>query len=139
MFQAFSSPGNIGSQRFPGKSVLIAEDNLTFQTLLKQFLADLGMRSLIVGNGELLLNALNARPCDLLVIDLQMPVLNGEQAIAQLRAAEQARALPRVPIIVISIEPYEQLSEALKPLIDGYLQKPISRGLLAAEIARLLS
>lgn len=139
MFDTVSNPSNVGSVRFPDKQVLVADDNPVFQILMKQLAADVGMRSLVVNNGEQLLRALQVRAYDAVIVDLDMPVLNGIATIEAIRQLEQGHDKPRTPILITSISGATDLPEHVTAMIDGYLQKPISRGLLMASLQSIFT
>jgi CheY-like chemotaxis protein len=139
MFDTVSNPSNVGSVRFPDKQVLVADDNPVFQILMKQLAADVGMRSLVVNNGEQLLRALQVRAYDAVIVDLDMPVLNGIATIEAIRQLEQDHDKPRTPILITSISGATDLPEHVTAMIDGYLQKPISRGLLMASLQSIFT
>lgn len=139
MFDTVSNPSNVGSVRFPDKQVLVADDNPVFQILMKQLAADVGMRSLVVNNGEQLLRALQVRTYDAVIVDLDMPVLNGIATIEAIRQLEQDHDKPRTPILITSISGATDLPEHITAMIDGYLQKPISRGLLMASLQSIFT
>lgn len=139
MFDTVSNPSNVGSVRFPDKQVLVADDNPVFQILMKQLAADVGMRSLVVNNGEQLLRALQVRAYDAVIVDLDMPVLNGIATIEAIRQLEHDHHKPRTPILITSISGATDLPEHITAMIDGYLQKPISRGLLMASLQSIFT
>jgi CheY-like chemotaxis protein len=139
MFDTVSNPSNVGSVRFPDKQVLVADDNPVFQILMKQLAADVGMRSLVVNNGEQLLRALQVRAYDAVIVDLDMPVLNGIATIEAIRQLEQDHDKPRTPVLITSISGATDLPEHITAMIDGYLQKPISRGLLMASLQSIFT
>ena len=139
MFDTVSNPSTVGSVRFPDKQVLVADDNPVFQILMKQLAADVGMRSLVVNNGEQLLRALQVRAYDAVIVDLDMPVLNGIATIEAIRQLEQDHDKPRTPILITSISGATDLPEHVTAMIDGYLQKPISRGLLMASLQSIFT
>lgn len=139
MFNTLSSPSNVGSFRFPGKQILVADDNPVFQMLMKQLAADAGMRSLVLSNGKQLMRAIAVKNYDAVIIDLDMPVLDGISTIEAIRRAEQQGHLARTPILITSISGQADLPSYIKPMIDGYLQKPISRGLLMSSLAEIFA
>ncbi len=134
MFDSVSNPSNVGSVRFPGKQILVADDNPVFQILMKQLAADAGMRSLVLSNGRQLMRAIAVKQYDAVILDLDMPVLDGIATIEAIRRAEKSSNAERIPILITSISRASDLPEHIKPMIDGYLQKPISRGLLMASL-----
>ena len=139
MFDSVSNPSNVGSVRFPGKQVLVADDNPVFQILIKQLAADVGMRSLVLSNGEQLMRAISVKKYDAVILDLDMPVLDGLATIAAIRRLEQEADSQRITILITSISSPEDLPDRLRPMIDGYLQKPLSRGLLMTTLAEIFS
>lgn len=139
MFDSVSNPSNVGSVRFPGKQILVADDNPVFQILMKQLAADVGMRSLVLSNGKQLMRAIAVKKYDAVLLDLDMPILDGVATIEAIRRFEQNSNSLRTPILITSISNPEDLPVRLRPMIDGYLQKPLSRGLLMTTLAEIFS
>ncbi len=116
-----------------GLRVLAAEDNPTNQLVLKTLLAQLGVEPVLVENGELAVAAWRRQPFDLILMDMQMPVMDGVTATGLIRAAEAASARARTPIVALSANVLtHQVTAYAEAGMDGHLAKPI-------EVARLLA
>ncbi|MFA5985335.1 MAG: response regulator [Methylococcaceae bacterium] len=118
---------------FPGKKVLVAEDNLVNQKVIASLLAKYGLTVDIVKNGQETLAQLQQQHYDMIFMDCQMPIMDGYEATRTLRAQEQANGmLTRIPVIALTA--HAALGEREKCLaagMDDYLSKPIGRNLLA--------
>jgi signal transduction histidine kinase/CheY-like chemotaxis protein/HPt (histidine-containing phosphotransfer) domain-containing protein len=118
--------------------ILLAEDNLVNQRVALRILEKQGHTVVVVGDGQAALTALAQASFDLVLMDIQMPVLDGLAATAAIRAQEQTQGT-HVPIIAMTAHAmrgdYEQ---CLTAGMDGYVTKPIKATNLTAAIARLL-
>lgn len=118
------------------KTILIAEDKLSSREMLSTVLEHAGYFVLQAENGELALELARAKRPDLLILDLQMPVLDGYGVASALRNEEAAL---RVPIIALTA--YAMPGDRERALSVGfttYLTKPVNLAILRQEIARLL-
>jgi PAS domain S-box-containing protein len=112
--------------------ILIAEDNPTNQMVLRAVLGQLEITPEIVGDGQLAIEAWEREPWDVILMDIQMPRLDGISATGIIRSREAAERLPRTPIIALTANVMEhQKLEYLTAGVDRVLGKPI-------EIADLL-
>ena len=115
----------------PTFDILLAEDNPVNALVVRTMLARQGHRVTLVENGLDLVDAALERPdgkCrfDLVVTDISMPELDGEEAIAEIRAAEAAENLKRLPIIVLSADGQAEKRDALLAKgADGHTEKPV--------------
>jgi CheY-like chemotaxis protein len=118
--------------------ILLAEDNLVNQRVALRILEKQGHTVVVVGDGQAALAALAQAAFDLVLMDIQMPILDGLAATAAMRAQEQTRGT-HVPIIAMTAHAmrgdYEQ---CLAAGMDGYVTKPIKAADLTAAIAQLL-
>jgi signal transduction histidine kinase/DNA-binding response OmpR family regulator/HPt (histidine-containing phosphotransfer) domain-containing protein len=106
-------------------SVLVAEDNVVNQRLAARLLEKLGHRVTIVGNGREALDALAGARFDLVLMDVQMPVLDGLEATRLLRQRERISG-ERVPVVAVTAHAMKGDEERCKDAgCDGYLSKPI--------------
>ena len=121
--------------------ILLAEDNLVNQKLAAHFLTRLGHQFAIVGNGLEALQQLDKEKWDLILMDLQMPELDGEQATRLIREQEAARpGRPRQRIIAMTAHAMKGDKEfCLQHGFDGYLSKPVSLESLNDEILRVIT
>lgn len=119
--------------------ILLAEDNPINQKLAVTLLAREGHRVTVADDGGAALLALSQQDFDLVLMDMQMPGLSGLEATARIRADEAARHAPRVPIVALTANAYEEDREAcLTAGMDGFVSKPIRRETLFAAIAAVL-
>jgi signal transduction histidine kinase/ActR/RegA family two-component response regulator len=109
-----------------GLRVLAAEDNAVNQLVLKTLLGQVGIELTLVENGELAVEAWRREPWDLILMDIQMPVMDGMAATRLIRAAEAATSRPRTPIIALSANVLtHQIAAYAEAGMDGHLAKPI--------------
>jgi CheY-like chemotaxis protein len=106
--------------------ILAAEDNKTNQLVLKTLLGELGLEPVIVENGLEALEAWRAGAFDLILMDMQMPVMDGRTATQALRAEETKSARPRTPIIALTADVMaHQIASYRAVGIDNVVGKPI--------------
>jgi signal transduction histidine kinase/DNA-binding NarL/FixJ family response regulator len=105
--------------------VLVAEDNVVNQTLTRRLLERRGFSTLVVNNGREALEALARQRFDLILMDLQMPEMDGLEATAVIRANERDTAT-HIPIIALTAHVMQGDRErCLEADMDGYVSKPI--------------
>ncbi len=110
----------------PPLRVLAAEDNATNQKVLRTVLEPLGVDLEIVDNGQEAVKAWLAGGFELILMDVQMPVLDGVAATREIRALEVERGLKRTPIVALSANAMKhQVAEYLDAGMDAHLAKPI--------------
>lgn len=119
--------------------VLVAEDNTINQRLVIAMLTTLGHTGVVVGDGEKALKCLSKLTFDVVLMDVMMPNMDGLQALATLRAQEQAQG-GHVPIIMVTAhtEPGDK-AKFKQAGADGYVAKPLQIGHLCAELDRVLA
>ena len=123
----------------PELRVLAAEDNKTNQLVLTALLAQIGVEPVIVDNGMLALEAWRGQAWDLILMDAQMPVMDGVQATLAIRAEEAAGARARTPIIALTANALaHQAAEYAACGMDYVVSKPIQVSQLFAAIERCL-
>jgi len=117
----------------------IAEDNLANQRVISLMLKRLGIQSEAAENGEELLAKLKEEPAaDLIFMDLQMPVMDGLEATAAIRAGEAGDALKDVKIVALTANAMSGDEErCLSAGMDGYLTKPLKIVALEKKIDQL--
>lgn len=123
--------------------VLLAEDNPVNRELAVALVTGLGHTVEVVTNGHAVLAALAKSAFDVVLMDLQMPGMDGLEASRKIRLREQARGdsgappLPRLPIIALTAHAMKGDREAcLDAGMDGYLAKPVRRRDLIAVFDR---
>ena len=118
------------------RHVLVVEDNLTTSEMFQEYLGLHGFRVSCAFNGREAIEAV-ARDCpDLVVMDIQMPEMDGLEAMRHLRANP---ALVRLPILAVTaLASRAQIHECLTAGADDYLSKPIRMKELLTHINNLL-
>jgi PAS domain S-box-containing protein len=123
----------------PRFSALVVEDNAINQVLAAALLERLGIASTVVVDGERALEQLQARRWDVVLMDCQMPVMDGYEATRRWREIEHAQGLPRTPVIALTANAMEgDRDRCIAAGMDDYLSKPIDRAALAARLATWL-
>ena len=119
------------------RQILVAEDNVVNQKVVEAILAKMGFRVVIVENGRAAVNAWAEQMFDLILMDCQMPELDGYQATAEIRRRESGQK--RIPIIALTAHAMVGSDVTCKAAgMDHHLTKPIDRKLLAAALLRFL-
>jgi PAS domain S-box-containing protein len=123
--------------RGPGLRILVVEDNEVNQKLAQKVLERMGHEVLLAANGAEACESVQGGAFDLVLMDLQMPVMGGLEATKKIRNCEQGTAR-RVPIVAMTAHAaaHDQL-RCLEAGMDGYVSKPIRIELLRMEIARV--
>ncbi|HEU0101458.1 MAG TPA: response regulator [Mycobacteriales bacterium] len=114
--------------------VLLAEDNLVNQKVAQLMLSRSGHYVDTVGNGREALDALHRRPYDVVLMDVQMPVLDGLAATRQLRTELPAQRQPYVVALTASALPEDREACAAAGA-DAFLSKPVRQADLDAALA----
>ncbi|HEY4031029.1 MAG TPA: ATP-binding protein [Caulobacteraceae bacterium] len=114
--------------------ILAAEDNPMNQLVLTTLLGAAGLEPVMVANGAEAVKAFAAEPWDLILMDVQMPVMDGLDAARAIRAAERARGLPATPIIALTANAMQHQLDAYRACgMTSTVSKPIEiRALMAA-------
>ncbi len=119
--------------------ILLAEDNVTNQDVALGILRKLGLRADLVATGVDAVQALETIPYDLVLMDVQMPEMDGLEATRRVRDAGSAVLNHRVPIIAMTAHAMKDDRErCLAAGMDDYVTKPISPVALAEAIDRWL-
>jgi signal transduction histidine kinase/ActR/RegA family two-component response regulator len=106
--------------------ILAAEDNATNQLVLRSLLAPLGVDLTVAGDGRAAVEAYANAAFDIVLMDVQMPEMNGVEATVAIRALEAERGGRRTPILALSANVMtHQISEYADAGMDGCIAKPI--------------
>lgn len=123
-----------------GLRILLAEDNVVNQKVARRLLERLGHQCEVVNNGRDALTRWQAERWDILLIDLQMPEMDGETAIRLLREEERVRGAGHQPAIAMTAHAMQgDEARCLMMGFDGYIAKPVSQDAMRSEIMRLVS
>ncbi len=107
------------------RRVLIAEDNPVNQKLLHRILAKRGLEMVTVADGKAATDAVASEPFDLILMDIQMPVMDGIQATRLIRERERESGSRRIPVIAVTANGMFQCREECAAVgMDGYVVKP---------------
>ena len=119
--------------------VLLAEDNAVNQMLATRFLENLGHHATVVGDGRAALEAARAGRFDLIVMDVQMPDMDGFEATAAIREFEKTTG-EHIPIIAVTAHAMKGDRErCLAAGMDGYVSKPIRVADLESAITQAMA
>jgi CheY-like chemotaxis protein len=117
--------------------VLAAEDNPTNQMVLRAVLDSFGIAVTIVDNGAEAVKAWEAGAWDLILMDIQMPVMDGPEAARAIRAREAAQGRTRTPIIALTADTMaHQIQLHLNSGMDLHVAKPVEAGDLYRNILK---
>jgi PAS domain S-box-containing protein len=130
-----NTPNNSESQQTPlTGQVLVAEDNASNQMLIKILLEKLGLTVTIVGDGELAVQAATSQSFDIILMDMQMPKMNGYEATQALR--EQKIDLPIIALTANAMK--GDADKCIEAGCNGYMPKPVNKDLLYTTLSEYL-
>jgi PAS domain S-box-containing protein len=120
-----------------GRTVLVAEDNAVNQLVIVAMLEHLGYDTHVSGDGEQAVGAVTSGSFDVILMDCQMPLMDGFEATRAIRRLEGGST--HTPIIAVSASAMQQdRQRCLDAGMDGHLAKPILRDQLAAALSEHL-
>ncbi len=118
--------------------LLLAEDNAVNQKFAVRLLEGAGHRVVVAGNGREAVVAWETQPFDLILMDVQMPEMDGLEATREIRRREAVSGR-HIPILAMTANAMQGDREmCLATGMDGYVAKPVKREALLAEMERLL-
>jgi signal transduction histidine kinase/PleD family two-component response regulator/HPt (histidine-containing phosphotransfer) domain-containing protein len=119
--------------------ILIAEDNITNQQVALGILKKLGLRADAVANGNEAIKSLETLPYDLVLMDVQMPEMDGLEATRQIRKLKSKSNISRIPIIAMTAHAMQGDKEnCMKAGMNDYVSKPVSPYTLAETLKKWL-
>jgi PAS domain S-box-containing protein len=111
----------------PPMRVLLAEDNEVNQTFLQLFLEDAGHSVAIAANGHQVLEFMAREAFDLVLMDVQMPEMDGMEATRRIRAGQCGSSGPHVPIVALTAYSMKgDMERFLAEGMDAYVSKPVN-------------
>jgi PAS domain S-box-containing protein len=123
----------------PSIRLLAAEDNRMNQLVLRTLLGQVGIEPTIVNNGREAVDAWASEPWDMILMDVQMPEVDGPTATGMIRARERAAGLARTPIVALTANAMaHQVAEYVEAGMDDFVAKPIEAARLFAAIETAL-
>jgi CheY-like chemotaxis protein/HPt (histidine-containing phosphotransfer) domain-containing protein len=118
-------------------TILVVEDNSINQKLATKLLEKLGYNSATAANGKLALEALTQQHYDLILMDCQMPEMDGFEATRRIRAGEAGDKHRALPVIAMTAHAMEgSREECLQAGMNDYVSKPVHPAKLDAAIKR---
>lgn len=122
--------------RQSGLKILVAEDNAINQKVISKILESAGHRHVLVANGEQALDALGKESFDLVILDMQMPVVSGLEVVKIHRFTGPKDSSVRFLILTANATT-EAMKECREAGVDAYLTKPIEPARLLDQIERM--
>ena len=136
--RGIASAAPLGSSGSRVMNILVAEDNPTNAIVVRAVLERRGMRVTTVGDGAEAVRAAAGTRFDLILMDCQMPGMDGFEATEKIRAEEWNKRLSRVPIIALTANAMKGDDvRCFKSGMDEYVTKPLNPGVLFAAIDKL--
>jgi CheY-like chemotaxis protein len=118
-----------------GPKVLLAEDHPTNRKVVALILEAVGVDLTVVEHGKAAVDAAEAQDFDVILMDMQMPVMDGLTAIRLIRQREQADGLKRTPILALTANAMPEHARASADAgADGHLSKPITAAKLVEAV-----
>jgi signal transduction histidine kinase/ActR/RegA family two-component response regulator len=106
--------------------ILVAEDNYYNQKIMEAMLETLGYHPIIVENGLEVLEYLGENDCDVIFLDLQMPVMNGQEAMKNILKLQKSSDQSPYVIAITANAMMGEKEKCLELGMDGYLTKPVT-------------
>ena len=129
--------GRAAADAVASPRILVAEDNVVNQKVIVAMLKKLGHRCVVADDGEQAVAHMRDRRYDLVLMDCQMPGVDGLEATARIRGIE---GLDEVPIVALSAHAIEtERARCLDAGMNDYLAKPISLQALRRTLARWMN
>jgi signal transduction histidine kinase/CheY-like chemotaxis protein len=123
-----------------GARVLLAEDHPTNQRVVSMILEAAGVALTIVGDGDQAVAAAAAEDFDLILMDMQMPVMDGVSATAAIRRRQRAEGAARTPIIMLTANALDEHIESGRAAgADLHVTKPLRPHALLSAMLQLLA
>lgn len=130
-------PQEYNPARLDGARLLLAEDNPLSQSITRSLLESAGAEVLVAGNGIEALNILHRKHCDAVLMDVQMPKMDGLETIRKIRSDP---SLAKLPVIALTAHASKENRErCLAAGMNDFISKPYSPSLLYTTLASWLS
>ena len=118
---------------------LVAEDHPANRRIIELMLAPLGVRVSLVSNGQEAVDAFRNGQFGMVLLDMQMPVLDGVEAAKAMREIERIEQRPRTPIAMLTANVLpKHRNEAMGAGADLFIAKPVTPATLAASLDALI-
>lgn len=134
-----TTPAKDSVPQYPSLRVLVAEDNHTNQLVIMGLLRRFGINAELAENGEqaVALIRRSRQPFDLVLLDCEMPVMDGYTAAREIRLLETVEHRQRIPLVAVSAHVTQHhVDNCYAAGMDDHLPKPVSLRMLAEKISR---
>ncbi|MGK4568795.1 7TM diverse intracellular signaling domain-containing protein [Flavobacterium sp. 3HN19-14] len=123
-----------------GKNILVVEDNAINQIVIKMITKNWGNTALTyVNNGEECLEALKSGTFDIVLMDLQMPIMDGYEATIAIRNGEAGASNAQIPIVAVTADAMEATKLRIREIgMNNYMTKPLNKDILFDTIKELV-
>jgi two-component system sensor histidine kinase RpfC len=133
----FARPGATDAAKKPNLEILVAEDNAVNRKVITMILENAGFHVHMVNDGAQALDALEIRNYDLVIVDMQMPVMGGIEAMKLYRMAHHSRS-EEIPFLVLTANATTDARKICKEAgAEGFLTKPVDSKHLLHHVALL--
>ena len=126
---------NLDAIVFKKAKVLIVDDIDSNRELLKAFLEQYDLELFEAENGKQAIDVISDKKCDLVLMDMRMPVMDGYEASERLKTDNNLKHIPIIAVTASSLNPNK---ERIIKLCDGYLRQPVSMDNLVGELIRFI-
>lgn len=124
----------ISLEKIKGSKILLAEDNLLNQEIAQELLTDEGFKVTIANNGKEAVSLVNDEDFDVVLMDMQMPEMDGLEATMKIRETFASNTLPILAMTANAGE--EDREKCLKAGMDAHITKPIDPEVLMSELCK---
>ncbi|MCI0469470.1 MAG: response regulator [Nitrospirae bacterium] len=123
-------------QSYEGKRILVIDDSLSVRKYVYTFLESIGLKAYTASNGVEALGVLDETAIDLIITDLEMPIMHGFELIKNIRLSNR---LKKIPIIVLTSRATDKHRDKVLEIgADGYLPKPFEDSLMLEQLRKFL-
>ncbi|MBW2681226.1 MAG: response regulator, partial [Deltaproteobacteria bacterium] len=131
-----TTKASVYKKRLKGVRILVAEDNLTNQEIAKAILEGAGIIVEVVNNGEEAVEAVKKEHFDAVLMDVQMPKMDGYEATQAIRKDPKVKSIPIIAMTAYAMKGDEEM--CLSVGMDAYISKPIRQGRLFATLCKAI-
>src|SRR5205085_5285266 len=124
------------SSSTPASSLLVVDDNSMNRIMLSRYITKLGYQATLAENGRQALDKLQGEPFDLMLLDVEMPEMDGYQVLEQMKTTPRLRDIP--VIMISAVEELESVVRCIELGAQDYLPEPFNQVLLRARIGACL-
>ncbi len=125
------------TSQFSELRVLVVDDSRSMRRIVRQFLENNGVTKIAeAGNGQVALELVQFQPLDMIVSDLNMPVMDGMEFLKNVKKDPEFQTIPFIMLTVEAVQ--KTMNQALKVGADAYIVKPITESLFIQELKKVL-